>query len=94
MEDSFLELSGGGLPRATRRWEFPQALSQGSHHPDWFSGVIESFFDEIAGRRARGSNLAEAGLCARLVAASYESARQGGQPMPVSDTLALETKPS
>ena len=93
MEDSFLELSGGSLPRETQRWDFPRPLSEGSHHPDWFGGVIESFFDEIAGRRTRGSNLAEAALCARLVATSYESARQGGKAVPVSDTLALETKP-
>jgi len=90
MEDRILELAGASAE--TRRWEYPQALSQGSHHPDWFGGVIESFLAEIAGRRARGTNLAEAGLCARLVAASYESARRGGEPVPVSDTLVLETK--
>ena len=75
-----------------RRFEFPQSLSEGSHHPDWFGGVIESFFAEIAGRQARGSNLAQARLCAALVAASYESARRGGEPVLVSDTLVPETK--
>lgn len=59
------------------------ALTEGSHHPDWFAGVIEGFLDEIADAKWRGRNLAEATLCANVLALARESSRQGGVPLPV-----------
>jgi predicted dehydrogenase len=84
-----LRLDGGRLTlfeadgvRRKDEWTLP-SLSEGSHHPDWFSGVIESFFDEIADAKWRGRNLAEATLCANVLALARESSRQGGVPLPV-----------
>jgi len=77
LDGRVLELTGPGGRR--ERWEFPEPLSQGSHHPDWFGGVIDGFTGEIADRRSRGRNLAAAGLCAALVTAAYESHRRGAR---------------
>jgi predicted dehydrogenase len=61
-------------------WTFP-SLTDGSHHPDWFGGVIEEFLGEIESPRARGHNLAEAALCANVLALARESNRRGGEPL-------------
>ncbi len=59
------------------------SLTEGSHHPEWFSGVIGGFLDEIADAKWRGRSLAEATLCANVLALARESSRQGGVPLPV-----------
>ena len=61
-------------------WTFP-SLTDGSHHPDWFGGVITDFLGEIESPRARGHNLAEAALCANVIALAKESNRRGGEPL-------------
>ncbi len=61
-------------------WTLP-SLTEGSHHPDWFGGVIEEFLAEIADPRARGHNLAEAAICANVLALARESNRRGGEPL-------------
>jgi predicted dehydrogenase len=64
-----------------RRWSCPPALSQGSHHPDWFVGVADEFRAAIA---AGGTgNLAEAMLCARLIELAQRSNEAGGVAIPV-----------
>ncbi len=82
-----LKLDGGRLAlldvdgqRAIEEWTFP-ALTEGSHHPDWFGGVITEFVGEIESPRARGHNLAEAALCANVLALARESDRRGGEPL-------------
>jgi predicted dehydrogenase len=65
-----------------QEWSVP-SLTEGSHHSDWFSGVIEGFLDEVADAKWRGRNLAEATLCANVLALARESSRQGGVPLPV-----------
>jgi len=84
-----LRLDGGRLTlfeadgsRRKDEWTLP-SLSEGSHHPEWFSGVIESFLDEVSDAKWRGRNLAEATLCANVLALARESSRQGGVPLPV-----------
>jgi len=61
-------------------WNFP-SLTDGSHHPDWFGGVIAEFLGEIESPRSRGHNLAEAALCANVLSLAQESNRRGGEPM-------------
>jgi len=61
-------------------WTFP-SLTEGSHHPDWFGGVIAEFLGEIESPRARGHNLAEAALCANVLSLAKESDRRGGEPL-------------
>jgi predicted dehydrogenase len=59
-----------------RRWSCPPALSEGSHHPDWFGGVAADFLAAVTGRA--NSNLSEAILCARLIDAAQRSSAAGG----------------
>jgi predicted dehydrogenase len=82
-----LQLDGGRLSlmdvdgaRTVEEWTFP-SLTEGSHHPDWFGGVINEFFAEAESPRARGHNLAEAALCANVLALAKESNRRGGEPL-------------
>ena len=62
-----------------RRWACPPALSEGSHHPDWFAGVAAGFQAAIAGQ-GRG-NLDEALLCARLIGLAQQSSAQDGRAL-------------
>jgi predicted dehydrogenase len=62
---------------------FPQSLAEGSHHPDWFSGVVAEFLAEIADPGRRGRSLAEASQCAELIARARESSSRGGAPVSV-----------
>ena len=82
-----LVLDGGRLSlrdvdgtRTLEEWSFP-SLTEGSHHPDWFGGVIAEFLAEAESPRARGHNLAEAALCANVLALAKESHRRGGEPL-------------
>jgi hypothetical protein len=59
-----------------RSWFCPPALSEGSHHPDWFGGVAAEFLAAATGRA--NSNLSEAILCARLIDAARRSSAAGG----------------
>jgi len=82
-----LALDGGRLAlkdedgvRTLEEWNYP-SLTDGSHHPDWFGGVIGEFLGEIESPRSRGHNLAEAALCANVLSLAQESNRRGGEPM-------------
>jgi predicted dehydrogenase len=72
------------------RFEFPQSLSNGSNHPDWFAPVIESFKREIEDPAVRGRNLAEAEQCLILTTLAYESAAQDGRSLVVPDLARCE----
>jgi predicted dehydrogenase len=73
LEGGRVSLETGGAPQL---WELP-SLAAGSHHPDWFRGVIESFFGEVESTAARGRSLDEAALCVTLVSLAQESSRLG-----------------
>jgi predicted dehydrogenase len=64
-----------------RQWSCPPALSQGSHHPDWFAGVADDFRAAVA-TDGKG-NLEEAVLCARLIELAQRSSAAGGVPIAV-----------
>jgi predicted dehydrogenase len=66
-----------------RRWLCPPALSEGSHHPDWFGGVAADFLSAAAGY-GKG-NLDDAILCARLIDAAQRSSAEGGVRLSLSD---------
>lgn len=85
-EEATLRLDGDSLdwqPHAgpPERTRFPKSLVEGSHHADWFWGVIEEFLAEIADPGARGRSLAEAEACLRTLRRSQESHAQGGKPV-------------
>jgi predicted dehydrogenase len=92
-----LKLDGGRLSleeksgaRPVQEWTLP-ALTEGSQHPEWFGGVIETFLGEVLEPRERGRNLGEATLCANVLALARESNRRGGEPLPV-DRMASRTR--
>jgi predicted dehydrogenase len=59
-----------------QNWECPSALSQGSHHPDWFSGVVDDFLNAIKNPQ-RDGNLPEALFCARAIDLAKASSADG-----------------
>lgn len=63
--------------------QLPTALSMGSHHPDWFGGVLDSFRAELDDPAARGANQTEAEWCLRLLTLAYASGAQGGRTLDV-----------
>lgn len=75
-----LELSGDGAPEQS--WDLP-SIAEGSHHPDWFRGVVGEFLREVGDPAARGRNLEEAALCATLLHLARESSARGGARLPV-----------
>ncbi len=62
-----------------REWPCPPALSEGSHHPDWFQEVAEDFLAAVAGAGAGADgNLGEALMCAQLIDRAQASSAAGG----------------
>jgi len=67
------------------RHNFPEHLSGGSHHPAWMEKVVENFQTEIIDETIRGTNLAEARWCARVIHCAYQSSREGSRDVRVDD---------
>ena len=67
-----------------QRWPCHPALSDGSHHPDWFGGIITGFLEAVNGNsQERDRNLQEASLCGRLVGLAQESHAKDSAWLPV-----------
>ena len=67
-----------------RRFEFSEALSEGSHHPEWFDPVAAAFLAEVDDPDHRGTSLEEASLCLSVIEAAGESNRSGQPVAPAS----------
>ena len=80
-----IEVSGAEIAVHTsdgvRRMDRPPALSEGSHHPDWFAAVVDDFLGAMTG--AGPGNLAEAVMCARLMDRAQASSAAGGAWLPI-----------
>ena len=85
INDDHLILCGNGF--APARFDFPEALSAGSHHPEWMEPVIEDFYREMMNVQTRGANLIESKWCAQLTHLAYQSQREGSRPIKVSDLI-------
>lgn len=59
--------------KAPQRWHFPEPLSAGSQHPDWFAGTLAEFHAAIRHPTVRTAHLREARACLSLVTAVYAS---------------------
>lgn len=59
------------------------ALSAGSHHPEWFAGVLDSFRRELDDPAARGASQTEAEWCLQLLSLAYASGAQDGRTLDV-----------
>jgi len=72
---------------ASSCFDFVEALSAGSHHLEWMRPVRDAFLCEITDRTVRGTNLKEAGFCARIVDLAYRAHGAGLQsakvPIPI-----------
>jgi D-apiose dehydrogenase len=55
------------------RFDFAEALSAGSHHPEWMEPVVRNFGREIMETRYRGTNLIETRWCSHLIHLAYRS---------------------
>lgn len=89
INDDHLILSADHYPSV--RYDFPEALSGSSHHPEWMKPVIEGFLHEVEDARARGANLAEARWCAELIRLAYQSDREGSRLIPVGNSTTWES---
>lgn len=90
-DDHLLLESGAGIPPP--RYDFPEALSAGSHHPAWMKAVMENFHREVRDPRQRGVNFAEAGWCAHLTDLAYRSHRLHGRLMETGPVLTRQFGP-
>jgi len=61
---------------AERRFDFPEKLSAGSAHPEWFADLLPGFLAEVRDPSARGGNLAEAGFVLDLIRRAYDGGRK------------------
>jgi predicted dehydrogenase len=86
IDDDVIEIDNGAGHRAHK---LVAGLSAGSHHPDWFPGVLQSFRREIEEPEGRGRNRAEAEWCLVLLDRAYASAAQAGCALPLSAPAAL-----
>lgn len=82
-EKGSLVLDGGRLELRSETGELRESsdlpsIAEGSHHPEWFHGVIAEFLSEASDAAVRGRNLEEAALCATLIALAQDSSRAGG----------------
>lgn len=53
----------------------------GSHHPEWFDGVIAEFRVALCHPQHSCDNRREAGLCVTLLEHAYRSAQESGRPV-------------
>jgi len=81
IDGDHLVLDADGAPPT--RFNFPEALSAGSHHPEWMEPVVDDFTREIVEPACRGANLAEARWCGHLIDVAYQSGRDGSDPIEV-----------
>ena len=80
LRDDTVVLTGKG---GERRWPGLPALSDGSHHPEWFHKVADRFLAAVAGEFRAEANLAEAALCCEIEHLARESSRRGGVRLPL-----------
>ena len=70
---------------AHRSRRLATALSAGSHHPEWFAGVVDAFRRELDEPSVRGANQAEAEWCLLMLGLAYASAAQDSRPLAVPE---------
>jgi predicted dehydrogenase len=87
-DDTLVLTSKGG----ERRWPGLPALSDGSHHPDWFHKVADRFLAAVAEESRAGANLAEAALCCEIEHLARESSRRGGVQLPLDPATVVGSR--
>jgi predicted dehydrogenase len=87
VENDSVVCSSVGSSETLRRRLLGSSLSEGSHHPEWFGGVVSGFLSEITDEMMRGRNFAEAALCVDMLAVAQLSSREGGAWLPIPDPI-------
>ena len=90
VENDSVMLSSVGSRESGHRWKLGSSLSEGSHHPEWFGGVMNGFLAEITDQAIRGRNFSEAALCVDLLALARLSSRQDGAWLPIPEPIMAE----
>ena len=80
IDDDRVVMHGKGAPQSH---QLTTALSAGSHHPEWFTGVLESFHREIIDPSTRGLNQTEAEWCLMMLNLAYASDAQDSRTLDV-----------
>ena len=88
VNDDHLVLHSGDSLRT--RFDFSEALSAGSHHPEWMEPVVRNFGREIMETRYRGANFRETWWCSHLINLAYRSDRAANRVIDVCNPI-LET---
>lgn len=88
-DDDVIVLSNGG---DDQRFPFAEALSQGSHHPEWYAFIMDDFVREMQDSDASGCNLKEAALCLHLLEACKQAHLHGSRRLLPANSL-QETSP-
>ncbi|MFH2202507.1 MAG: Gfo/Idh/MocA family oxidoreductase [Elusimicrobiota bacterium] len=68
LDDRLRVVRGGRPPHV---FVFPEALSHGSAHPEWFHSMLEDFCAAVADSRRRGRNIREAEHCVSIIENIY-----------------------
>jgi predicted dehydrogenase len=61
--------------------KFPEALSKGSHHPEWYSFIVDDFIRSMKDREFRDGNFKEAAVSLMLTTGAQRSDQAGGVPV-------------
>jgi hypothetical protein len=80
IDDDQMLLQGKNAQHSQR---LTTALSAGSHHPEWFAGVVDSFRRELDEPDLRGTNQAEAEWCLLMLNLAYASGARDSRPMDI-----------
>jgi predicted dehydrogenase len=80
VDDDQVLMQGKGAQHSQR---LTTALSAGSHHPEWFAGVVDSFRQELDDPATRGTNQAEAEWCLLMLNRAYASGARDSRPMDI-----------
>jgi predicted dehydrogenase len=92
LDGHVLDFVSRGSTRPSRRREFPQGLSEGSHHPEWFARVAGEFLAAIVNPAGGSRTLEEAFLCLDVIALARESSRRQGSLLPLERSDAVRER--
>ncbi len=77
-DDAVILRKDGAEPKS---FSFPQRLSAGSAHPDWFAAMLPDFAAAVADPARRAANRREADFCLKMIRRVYHSVRVGRNPL-------------
>ena len=89
LEDTHLVVHKNGHGR--REIYFPEALSAGSYHADWFASLLADFHTALRKPQQYDTSLRESQTCLNLMLLAYRSAGLNAKVLPYSQTHLVGT---